>query len=64
MTPSTRFAPLLLLATDATVTTPSGRSARIVALHPIQGEATVQWQDNERGRFKVMNLRPAKEGDA
>lgn len=46
---------------NSTVTTPSGRSARIVTLHPVEGEATVQWADRERGRFKVMNLRPAAE---
>lgn len=42
---------------NATVTTPSGRAARVVTLHPIEGEATVQWADNERATFKVMNLR-------
>jgi hypothetical protein len=47
---------------NATVTTPSGRSARVVTLHPVEGERTVQWADNnERGRFKVMNLRDPKE---
>ncbi|HSW83480.1 MAG TPA: hypothetical protein VLH12_08400 [Usitatibacter sp.] len=39
------------------MTTPSGRAARVVTLHPIEGEATVQWADNERATFKVMNLR-------
>ncbi len=50
-------------ALNATVTTPSGRTARIVSIHPVENEATVQWPDCERGRFKVMNLRePEKEG--
>jgi hypothetical protein len=51
------------LGLNATVTTPSGRAAQVITLHPVEGEATVQWPDNERGRFKVMNLRPVeKEG--
>lgn len=48
------------LAPDDAVITPSGRPARIVAVFSIVNEATVQWQDGERGRFKVMNLRPAE----
>lgn len=61
MTSSKNFSALAQLGRNATVTTPSGKTARVVSLHPVEGEATVQWPgpDCERGRFKVMNLRPA-----
>lgn len=60
MTSSKKFSVLAFLAPNCAVTTPTGRTARVVTLHPVEGEATVQWPDNERGRFKVMNLRPVE----
>lgn len=48
---------------DDTVITPSGKPARVVAVHATGrwNEATVQWNDGDRGRFRVMVLRPTKE---
>lgn len=46
-----------LLKPDDMVKTPTGRTALILELHPKEQEATIQWLDGDRARFKLKLLR-------
>lgn len=44
--------------TGATVRTPTGAFAEVIATFPEEGEALVEWANGERARFRFAHLRP------
>lgn len=47
----------------ATVRTPSGAFAEVIATFPEEGEALVQWSSGDRARFRYAHLRPLPGSD-
>ena len=54
---ASELAAVSLLAVDDRVVTPSGSEAVVAFIHPEVAEATVQWPDGERARFRIIVLR-------
>lgn len=48
---------LALIRVTDRVWTPGGREASVIAVNRDIGEATVQWDDGDRGHFKISQLR-------
>lgn len=47
----------------ATVRTPSGAFAEVIATFPEEGEALVEWSSGDRARFRFGHLRPLPGAD-
>ena len=59
MTRTPPQSPFFVPAVGALVITPSGRTAIVEELHHDEREASVQWLDGSRGRFRFSVIRLA-----